>query len=319
MFSGGSDGGQNSANGFLLAFKLRLHQGYRHFTSNTLYGGIHFEFPILIIFPSVVIFGRRSFTVRFAFAVRSSSQHTEHGIMTGVGDHQQCETLECTLSDFVAQASGLIRGYISEAVAEHGSCILGLSGGSTPGPVYLALAQDVDVPWDKIHVFLVDERHVADTSKDANFALVKETILDVVGSRIGSCVFPNTKLDPAACALDYGHRLQSQLFSKRNPDVLVMGMGPDFHTASLFPPVDASVWKSADVAIHTVQERGFAVRDRITLSLNELCKASRHIFLIKSKERCQQWGQMLQKPYDVVHYPVHGMLAKGKSVVVLSQ
>jgi len=114
-----------------------------------------------------------------------------------------------------------------------GTCALGLAGGSTPRPAYEALAQpplEAAIPWDRVQVFFGDERAVPPDHPDSNFRMVSETLLARVGIPAGSVHRMEADADDLERAADrYAALLPRAL------DVLVLGIGPDGHTASLFP------------------------------------------------------------------------------------
>lgn len=122
---------------------------------------------------------------------------------------------------------------IVSAVNARGICALALSGGSTPGPVYEELG-DSDlaekIPWAQLEIFFADERAVPIDHADSNYRLVKETLLKCHPEALGQAYrMPADAADREQAAKRYGRRLPDPL------DVLVLGMGADGHTASLFP------------------------------------------------------------------------------------
>ncbi len=122
---------------------------------------------------------------------------------------------------------------VSEAVSVRGSCALALSGGHTPRPVYEALAAPPRagaVDWARVEVFFGDERAVAPDAPESNYRMVREALLDRVPlapARLHR--MPADRADLDGACLEY-ERLLPERF-----DVLLLGMGDDGHTASLFP------------------------------------------------------------------------------------
>lgn len=115
-----------------------------------------------------------------------------------------------------------------KAVSERGAFHVALSGGSTPTLMYAEL-RALDVPWDKVHIYFSDERTVGPESEQSNYHTAKVGLLDHVN-------IPETQIhrmegerDPVQAAADYAALLPPQL------DVVLLGMGDDGHTASLFP------------------------------------------------------------------------------------
>ncbi len=134
---------------------------------------------------------------------------------------------------FEREAAGWIADAISRAVEKQGRCSLALAGGSTPRPVYGTLAKEPfrnSVPWSGTSVYFGDERAVPPDHPDNNFGAAREALLRHVGIP-ESQVFrmQAERADRELAALEYERALPDQL------DLLILGMGPDGHTASLFP------------------------------------------------------------------------------------
>jgi 6-phosphogluconolactonase len=122
---------------------------------------------------------------------------------------------------------------IGLAVTLRGTCTLCLAGGSTPRPAYEVLAEAPlrdAVPWDVVSVFFGDERAVPPDHPDSNFRMVHEALLGRVGVPPANVHRMEAEAtDPDAAADRYAQLLPKAL------DILVLGIGPDGHTASLFP------------------------------------------------------------------------------------
>ncbi len=184
-----------------------------------------------------------------------------------------------TPEDFRARAEQTIADAIKAAIATHGSCAIGLSGGSTPGPVYAALGKRTDIDWHKVTVVLIDERYVPADHPDSNYGMIERTLL-VKGSPAYKAHFiaPDTDLPLEACVPAFAQALEELTF-----DVVVLGMGDDGHIASLFPPLSDNVLGPARAA-HTTTDR-FAVFDRITVSLPMLQEARQRVLLVTGKAK----------------------------------
>ena len=118
---------------------------------------------------------------------------------------------------------------LQDALAARPRASLALSGGGTPGPAYQALSQ-LKLPWERVDIFFVDERFVPPDHADSNYRLVEDTLLRPL--RLPSAqVFrmEGEREDRDAAARDYEAKLPPVL------DVVLLGIGPDGHTASLFP------------------------------------------------------------------------------------
>ncbi|MBV8881535.1 MAG: 6-phosphogluconolactonase [Planctomycetaceae bacterium] len=130
-------------------------------------------------------------------------------------------------------AAEVLAKKIRSAIQARGRCSLALSGGSTPGPVYEELGgSDLadDVPWSQLEIYFADERAVPVDHPESTYRLVKETLLQKHPEVLGQMFrMPADAADRDAAAKRYARRLPDPI------DVLVLGMGPDGHTASLFP------------------------------------------------------------------------------------
>jgi 6-phosphogluconolactonase len=119
---------------------------------------------------------------------------------------------------------------VTRAIAERGSCALSLAGGRTPEPVYRELASGSSIDWKRVDVFFGDERAVPPDHPDSNYLMVHLALLSRVPIPADNVHRMEAERDDReAAAREYERSLPPQL------DVLVLGMGPDGHTASLFP------------------------------------------------------------------------------------
>lgn len=117
------------------------------------------------------------------------------------------------------------------AIAERGSFSVALSGGSTPKLMYRAL-RGLDIDWAHVHIYFSDERSVGPGSPDSNYRSARLELLDHVGVPAGQVHRIEGERDPMQAAADYAAVLPAQL------DLVLLGMGDDGHTASLFPDTD---------------------------------------------------------------------------------
>ena len=127
-------------------------------------------------------------------------------------------------------AAAWLADEMRKAVAQAGRCALAMSGGSTPRPAYERLAAQEDVPWEAVEVYFGDERAVPPSDAQSNYRMAREALLDRV--RLSPDRIHRMEADDPdreAAAARYAALLPSAL------DILVLGMGPDGHTASLFP------------------------------------------------------------------------------------
>ncbi len=217
-----------------------------------------------------------------------------------------------TPEQFVAASVLLMAKHITDAVTDHGFAIVGLSGGTTPRPIYASLAKE-DLPWDKVWLFLTDERHVPPTDPLSNASMIKETLLLHVDIPQEQIVFPQTGLPLQDCITVYENDLK-KLFLKGLPDLITFGIGEDGHIASLFPPVNEG--KELRFVIHTTTET-LKVRDRISLTLPVLTKAKTKLFMLQGEKKQEVWNDMMGSIEGPDRWPAKAILKSGNAEVII--
>jgi len=213
---------------------------------------------------------------------------------------------------FVKAGTLLMKQHIDAPIKDHGLAGVGLPGGQTPRPVYEALSKE-KIDWNKVHIFLTDERCVPPTDKGSNTALVRETLLLNTDIPEGNVVFPDTDLPLGDCITTYENDLK-KLFLKGLPDLILFGIGEDGHIASLFPPVREE--KGLELVIHTVTET-LQVRDRISLTLPVLTKAKTKLFMLTGEKKTAVWNEMLASNEGPERWPAKAILKSGDTEVLV--
>lgn len=143
----------------------------------------------------------------------------------------------------IQRSLDLILSKMETAIQERGLFTIALSGGSTPKPIYEAIAT-CSLPWDKIHVFWGDERYVPPDDPDSNYLMARRAWLDQVDIPDSNIhPMPTDAADPAVAARKYEEHLreffQTTVGDFPALDLILLGMGDDGHTASLFPHTEA--------------------------------------------------------------------------------
>ena len=170
---------------------------------------------------------------------------------------------------------------LAQAVQAHGKASFSVPGGTTPGPVFDRLS-DTDLPWDHIAVFLNDERWVAEDSPRSNTRLLRERLLRGQARRAG--------LVPLYAPADTPESMLGTLADGLAPhlpiSVLLLGMGADMHTASLFPGADLLAQALApDAPVLMALRADAAGEPRITLTARVLRDAAQTHILITGQEK----------------------------------
>ena len=156
--------------------------------------------------------------------------------------HKTVEVLP-DLAALIERSLSITLAKIQTAIESRGLCTVALSGGSTPKPLYEAIAAQ-QLPWDKIHVFWGDERYVPPDHPDSNQLMARRAWLDSVDIPAQNIhPMPTDDANPADAARKYEAHLAEFFKLKRGEfpalDVILLGMGDDGHTASLFPHTEA--------------------------------------------------------------------------------
>ena len=200
-----------------------------------------------------------------------------------------------------------------EAVAARGRFSVALSGGSTPRALFRILAGEPfrsQVPWDRIDVFWGDERCVPPTHTDSNYRMAKATLLDAVPIPTARVHRIEAERDdhPAAAA-DYEAELARALGGTPGDtppalDLVLLGMGPDGHTASLFPGTTALGEQRRWVVSNWVAK---FKTDRITLTYPILNRAAHVLFLVSGADKADVLREVLEGPAELERLPSQGI------------
>ncbi len=182
--------------------------------------------------------------------------------------------------------------------------LLGLSGGSTPRPIYERLASSTKIDWSRVDCFLIDERNVPFDHPDSNAKMISETLLPQM------LLAPRTGMMLRASITEYEERMQEYVHSG-TPMLLILGMGEDGHIASLFPGDEEALTEAKRLVVHT-QTDTFAVRDRISVTLPFIRQAAKRIFLIAGPKKAALLETMQNAEPNVLVYPAQEFL-KGET------
>ncbi len=192
--------------------------------------------------------------------------------------------------DAVARvAAATIATQARAAVAARGRFTLAVSGGHTPWIMLRALA-DLEVPWDGVHIFQVDERVAPDGDPDRNLTHLRESLLQhvsVTSEQIHA--MPVESDDLEAAAIQYGDVLRRFSGSPPVLDLVHLGLGPDGHTASLVPGDPVLSVMDADVALTGIYQG----RRRMTLTYPVINRARRIIWVVTGSEKSEALRHLL--------------------------
>jgi 6-phosphogluconolactonase len=210
-----------------------------------------------------------------------------------------------------------------EAVREKGSFSVALSGGSTPKALYGLLINNpvlqAMVPWSKIQFYFGDERHVPPDDPESNFRMATEAMLakaPIDPKQVHR--IKGEKRNAAQAAEEYEEDLRAsfRLAEGQLPrfDLVLLGMGPEGHTASLFPGTKALKEERRLVVSNWV---GKLYTDRITLTPPVLNNAARVLFMVHGAEKAPALKAVLEGPYEPDQLPAQIIKPKEGKVLWL--
>jgi 6-phosphogluconolactonase len=207
-------------------------------------------------------------------------------------------------TNFVSDATTLILTSARESISARGIFRIALSGGHTPEPIFKQWAATADFPWDRVQFTFGDERCVPPDDEQSNYRMARHTLLDLAPIPAGNIFRIQGELPPEEAAAEYDARL-TQLASRFNEpryrlDLLLLGMGPDGHTASLFPGTEALTEQTRNVVQNFVPKFDTY---RITFTY-PLINAARHVcFLLQGEDKKPVVKQILagDKEYPAAH------------------
>jgi 6-phosphogluconolactonase len=207
---------------------------------------------------------------------------------------------------FAAAAEEVVRA-ATEAVAERGRFTIALSGGSTPRNLYALLATNAraSLPWEQTFFFWSDERHVPADDPNSNFKMADDAMLSKVPVATGNVFrIPGESQDAASAAEAYEETLRKffSVEAGRFPsfDLILLGLGPDGHTASLFPETAALRERSHLVVANWVEK---LKTSRITFTLPLLNAARRVAFLVSGMDKAPALQEVLEGSAPPEQYP----------------
>jgi len=221
-----------------------------------------------------------------------------------------------TLPLLIQRALEIVLAQIQLAIAERGRCTLALAGGSTPKPLYEALAQQ-DLPWEKLHIFWGDERYVPPDHPDSNLGMARGAWLDRVPFPPGNIhPMPTEAAEPAVAAQPYEQHLrdffggQSEDFPRL--DLILLGIGDDGHTASLFPHTAAL--QVCDRWVTVGNKDG---QPRLTLTVPVLNQGRCVLFLVAGENKRSALAKIMTPQASEEDFPARLIHPAGKLLWLL--
>lgn len=211
------------------------------------------------------------------------------------------QTLAQSAADLWAQVA-------RNAVNERGRFVVALSGGSTPRLLHQLLAQppySTELPWEQTHVFWGDERSVSAGHPESSYGVARQDLLQHVPILPTNIHRAKGEWDTRTAAAEYA----GQLSQKAEPgrtwprfDLVILGMGSDGHTASLFPgPI--SEQEQTEPTMPVVADYDGRPAQRITLTPLVFNDARLILFLVTGANKAETLAAVLHGPTDPIRYP----------------
>jgi len=190
-----------------------------------------------------------------------------------------------------------------EAIDQHGRFSVVLSGGSTPRMLYELLASDEfrdQIDWTHTLVYFGDERTVPPDHPDSNYRLASESLLKRVPIPGDNVYRMRGEIDPEEAAMEYGQMLKEH-FADAGPDLVLLGMGQDGHTASLFPYTPALKQTKHRCVANRIEKLNTT---RITLTAPFINRSAQVLILVTGANKAARVAEVLEGPRDPDRLPI---------------
>lgn len=211
-----------------------------------------------------------------------------------------------TVDEVTDRASELIKQLCANAIDEHGFASLAVSGGSTPQSLFRRWQAETFPRLESVLVFMSDERLVPLSSIDSNAGTMLRLWPDVAMAKVR---LPDISTAPAGTSADYEQRVVNELGSEPVFDCVMLGLGEDGHTASLFPD-KASL---QDESLVCVAEHGSLppAVNRLTLTFRCINNAA-NVVVIATGEKKRKWIDAYRNgDLDITTFPLSGVKPQG--------
>jgi 6-phosphogluconolactonase len=191
----------------------------------------------------------------------------------------------------------------TNAVRKNGRFTVALSGGSSPKKLFALLASEKyrqRLSWENIYFFFGDERYVPSDDAQSNYRMAKETLFTPLNIGPGQIMAVDTTVSPAESATKYEQTIRKHFQGACRFDLILLGLGDDAHTASLFPHTDVLNEQNAlvkEVFVSKVNQF------RITFTAPLINEASTIAFLTYGATKAEAVHHILKDPFNPTEYP----------------
>ncbi len=214
-------------------------------------------------------------------------------------------------ASLVAEISPWIQNVVREAIEQRGQAYIALAGGSTPKVIYQALAT-ANLPWEQLQIFWGDERYVPATDPDSNELMARQNWLNLVPIPAENIhPWPTEAGQPEQCAAAYQTEILKcfDLSPGQIPqfDLVLLGMGDDGHTASLFPHTPALEVIDRLTAVGSKDGQ-----PRLTFTTTIINQAQYVAFIVTGTNKQAALQQVFSSTADPQHYPAKLIQPQGE-------
>jgi 6-phosphogluconolactonase len=217
---------------------------------------------------------------------------------------------------WVDESLQIILQIAEQAAAQRGRFSLVLSGGSTPRSIYQVLAEPEKsnrIDWSCTHIFWGDERAVPPDHPDSNYRMAKQALLEHIPIPPENVFRIKGELSPGDAAEEYEEQIET-FFKGRDKhfDLILLGLGGDGHTASLFPDSDALSENQRWVAANYAPSQQAW---RVTLTYPALLSSHKAIFLVNGAGKSKVLSQIIQDPQNASQFPAANVVANHPNLI----
>ena len=205
--------------------------------------------------------------------------------------------------DLLFQAAERITAAAEKAIADKGDFSIALSGGHTPEGLYKLLTREpyrLLIDWSKVSIYFGDERCVPPDSDQSNFRMANESLLSKAPIPADHIYRMRGEIDPQQAAKDYGELLKAQ-FGDKGLDMILLGMGDDGHTASLFPHTAALQEPKHRCVANWVEKFNTW---RITMTAPFINRADTVMIMVAGKDKAARVKEVMEGPSDPDRLPI---------------
>jgi 6-phosphogluconolactonase len=218
-------------------------------------------------------------------------------------------------TDVIEQMAIYLQQQIQIAIAEYGICSIVLAGGNTPKALYKQLAQPTianSIDWKKVYFFWGDERYVPNTHNDSNEKMATENLLQQIPVPTENIFAIPTTSTPENDAFLYNQTVENFLAQYQHFSLVLLGLGSDGHTLSLFP--NTSILTENNIMVSHVWVPQLNT-NRISLTYPCAAKANQLLFLVTGTDKANVLQAIINNSSEASNYPTTKLVQENNQKV----